>query len=262
MPDLFCNCFQISLAADYPNNVPTVSCLTDIFHPNIDTSYGTRHDNVCLNALENRPFTIGLQALVLALIFLLNNPNLDDPLCPYFDAFGNYDEFAKNVSRYMTGEDVEGVKFDKQFYVAAGITVYVTPPKHDENNYEAVNMIDNRVDDCIESNEDTGVVHDNDIRLITIGDEMMLVDEMSRCEIDVRDEVIEDVDIANAKVKLSISKLEEDRSDIRCGDTLVPYEPRNENDNPILYNELLDRFITEPVPRHRNINNRFTKHVR
>ncbi|KAH3874151.1 ubiquitin-conjugating enzyme E2 R2-like [Dreissena polymorpha] len=250
--------FDISLADDYPNSAPTVSCLTDIYHPNIDTSYGSRHDNVCLNVLENRPFTIGLQALVLALIYLLNNPNLDDPLNPYFDAFGDYDEFARNVSRYMTGDDVEGVKFEKKFYVAAGITVYVTPPINEENSYEAVDKIENGVADCIELNEDAVLVNDNGIIIISIGDEMMLVNEMSRCEMCVRNTVNDVDDIACADVELYISKPEE----VGCVDTLVPEDIRNKKDDLSPPNEPVYGFMTGPIPRNRDRNNRFTKYCR
>ena len=63
----------------------------------------------------------GLENIVVALVYLLYNPNLDSPLCSYlnFDLLdyqgdGN-DGFEDKVRMYMRGEDIDGIKFSPDF---------------------------------------------------------------------------------------------------------------------------------------------------
>ena len=55
-----------------------------------------------------------MQDCIQGLLFLLHNPNLTDPLSPYFDAFYDEEEFAKNVRKSLLGEEVEGATFDSR----------------------------------------------------------------------------------------------------------------------------------------------------
>ncbi|SBS91357.1 NEDD8-conjugating enzyme UBC12, putative (UBC12) [Plasmodium malariae] len=67
--------FLIKFKDSYPITPPKITCLSKIFHPNID-----ENGNVCLNILklEWNPI-INLQMLILGLLLLLNEPSTDDP---------------------------------------------------------------------------------------------------------------------------------------------------------------------------------------
>ncbi|ETB62008.1 hypothetical protein YYC_01755 [Plasmodium yoelii 17X] len=67
--------FIIKFKDTYPITPPKISCLTKIFHPNID-----ENGNVCLNVLKLdwNPI-INLQMLILGLVLLLNEPSTNDP---------------------------------------------------------------------------------------------------------------------------------------------------------------------------------------
>ena len=68
--------FQVDVGSNYPFDAPKCKCLTQIYHPNIDTS-----GNVCLNILRDdwKP-VLGINAVILGLIFLFIEPNPNDPL--------------------------------------------------------------------------------------------------------------------------------------------------------------------------------------
>ena len=112
---------QIEVPCDYENNEPpTVFCETDIYHPNIDTTdieYETSGSNVCLNLLDRGTWNhkLGLEGAVMGLVFLLHNPNLEDPLTPDFDSVADLGDFEENVKRYMRGEEVDGRCFSADF---------------------------------------------------------------------------------------------------------------------------------------------------
>ena len=112
---------QIGVPSGYENNEPpTIYCETDIYHPNIDTtedeseSCGT---NVCLNLLDKGTWNhkFGFEGAVIGLLYLLNNPNLEDPLSPEFDGVISEDDFEENVALYMRGEEVEGRSYEAEF---------------------------------------------------------------------------------------------------------------------------------------------------
>ncbi|XP_042907120.1 nedd8-conjugating enzyme UbcE2M-like isoform X2 [Parasteatoda tepidariorum] len=76
-----------------------VRCMTDIYHPNIDTE-----GNVCLNILrEDWNPILDLNAIVFGLLHLLLDPNPDDPLNEKAAEEFRSDQisFANNVSRVM-----------------------------------------------------------------------------------------------------------------------------------------------------------------
>ena len=56
---------------------------------------------------------------VQALVFLFHNPNLDDPLSPYFDSTEMSEvEFAEQVTRSLKGEMVDGwIQFKRNYDV-------------------------------------------------------------------------------------------------------------------------------------------------
>ncbi len=68
--------FSIEVSSNYPHDAPKCKCETQIYHPNIDLQ-----GNVCLNILRDdwKP-VLGINAVILGLIFLFIEPNPDDPL--------------------------------------------------------------------------------------------------------------------------------------------------------------------------------------
>ncbi|WAR02345.1 UBC12-like protein, partial [Mya arenaria] len=149
--------FQVSVPDGYPNESPVVYCLTNIYHPNIDTSDcdDPTCTNVCLNFFDLAEVSCGFEGIVHGLIFLLKNPNIEDPLSPYFrSSIDDAETFEENVKAYMKGDDVDGISFEKNFFVAQGITILTTSPEDEdfhetdsdekeENNREITNTVDN-----------------------------------------------------------------------------------------------------------------------
>ncbi|CAF2150729.1 unnamed protein product [Rotaria magnacalcarata] len=92
---------------DYPDSQPTVSCLTRIYHPNIDTTYGNCCNNVCVSTLNdwdggaNSTFEDLLQGLM----FLFYSPNPDDPLTS--NVATDEKEFLANVRIAIEGGTIE-----------------------------------------------------------------------------------------------------------------------------------------------------------
>ncbi len=68
--------FTVTVSRNYPHEAPKCHCDTTIYHPNIDLS-----GNVCLNILRAdwKP-VLGINAVILGLIFLFIEPNPNDPL--------------------------------------------------------------------------------------------------------------------------------------------------------------------------------------
>lgn len=95
---------------DYPKSAPSVTCETRIYHPNIDHGSG----DVCLNLLEEWTEIYSLEDCVQGLLFLLYNPNLEDPLSALFDPdCYSFDTFAENVRLSLEGGEVEGFAFER-----------------------------------------------------------------------------------------------------------------------------------------------------
>jgi ubiquitin-conjugating enzyme E2 M len=68
--------FTVQVSPNYPHEPPKCHCDTMIYHPNIDLQ-----GNVCLNILRAdwKP-VLGINAVILGLIFLFIEPNPNDPL--------------------------------------------------------------------------------------------------------------------------------------------------------------------------------------
>ena len=101
--------FKIS-PQNYPTEAPGVLCETMIWHPNIDSA---EDGSICLNLLDEWAPKNDLEDCVQGVLFLLHNPNLEDPLSPWFAPEQDYEQFAENVSKSLQGENVEGVQFEK-----------------------------------------------------------------------------------------------------------------------------------------------------
>jgi len=104
---------------DYPQKAPTVICGTQIYHPNID-----ENGEICLNLFSEWAETNTLEDCIQGLLFLLYNPNLEDPLSPWFDPEFDTDleVFAENVRLSLEGGVVEGNQFERNLVVEDSVT--------------------------------------------------------------------------------------------------------------------------------------------
>lgn len=104
---------------DYPQKAPTVTCGTQIYHPNID-----ENGEICLNLFSEWAETNTLEDCIQGLLFLLYNPNLEDPLSPWFDPEFDTDleVFAENVRLSLEGGVVEGNQFERNLVVEDSVT--------------------------------------------------------------------------------------------------------------------------------------------
>lgn len=109
---------EASEDGDYPEYQPMVSCLTRIYHPNIDTSYGNYTNNVCVSTLsewDGGPNST-LEDLLQGLLFLFYSPNPDDPLTSNITS--DESEFLTNVRIAIEGgeiEDFDSESFDMNY---------------------------------------------------------------------------------------------------------------------------------------------------
>ena len=93
----------------YPHDAPKVTCLTKVFHPNIDLE-----GHVCLNILrEDWNPILSISAVVYGLLHLFLEPNPNDPLNKEAAELlrNNKQEFARNVERSLRGGCVMGVQY-------------------------------------------------------------------------------------------------------------------------------------------------------
>ncbi|XP_060607035.1 uncharacterized protein LOC132759302 [Ruditapes philippinarum] len=158
--------FRIGIPDEYPAIPPVVWCNTEIYHPNIDTrdiDVSDEGTNVCLNVLESGTWSssFGLEGTILGLLFLMHNPNLEDPLSSHFEGNDDDECFRENVKKYMAGEKLFGdVLFDKDFKVIDGILIEETVNSVlSETKSEASSIIE---DDSQSINKDD--VPTNDIK--------------------------------------------------------------------------------------------------
>ena len=110
--------FRIYVANGFPNVPPAVTCLTELYHPNLDFCedyYDDENDgNVCLNLFDECwDGDRTLEDVVQGLLFLIHNPNLSDPLNTLFCGNQLEDDFQKNVRISLRGGTVDGVTFTR-----------------------------------------------------------------------------------------------------------------------------------------------------
>lgn len=103
--------FTITVPPNYPHDAPKCHCETQIYHPNIDLQ-----GNVCLNILRAdwKP-VLGINTVILGLIFLFIEPNPNDPLNKEASELMRTNEaaFKDKVKRSLKGGVIDGVNFPK-----------------------------------------------------------------------------------------------------------------------------------------------------
>ena len=103
--------FEIQVSNSYPHEAPKCYCKTPVYHPNIDLQ-----GNVCLNILRAdwKP-VLGINAVILGLVFLFIEPNPDDPLNHEAAAVmrSSLANFGNIVKRTLRGGIYEGVNYPK-----------------------------------------------------------------------------------------------------------------------------------------------------
>ena len=108
--------FVLDLSDGYPTSPPTVRSLTPMYHPNVEVagSEDEEDGSVCLNLMDElwTP-SMTLEDVVQGLLFLLYNPNLEDPLSCLFCGSEDEDDFLCDVRRSLRGGDVAGVHFER-----------------------------------------------------------------------------------------------------------------------------------------------------
>tara|TARA_B110000285_G_scaffold12113_1_gene12021 strand:- start:27 stop:413 length:387 start_codon:yes stop_codon:yes gene_type:complete len=103
--------FSIEVPNNYPFAPPKCKLQTPIYHPNIDLE-----GNVCLNILrEDWKPVLGVNSVILGLIFLFIEPNPNDPL--NHEAAKHMREnpngFVQQVKKTLKGGHFEGLNFPK-----------------------------------------------------------------------------------------------------------------------------------------------------
>ncbi len=103
--------FNIKVPPNYPHDPPRCTCVTKIYHPNIDLS-----GNVCLNILRAdwKPI-LGVNIVLIGLKMLFLEPNANDPLNHEAANVMRSDPtlFRNNVKRSLKGQTVDGQSFPK-----------------------------------------------------------------------------------------------------------------------------------------------------
>ena len=107
--------FELDLSEGYPTSPPVVRAQTPMYHPNVDCCCDYSEGDVCLNLLDELwTSDMTLEDVVQGLLFLLHEPNLEDPLNSLFDGTEEEEEFHRNVRRSLRGGlEVNGVRFER-----------------------------------------------------------------------------------------------------------------------------------------------------
>lgn len=120
--------FELDVSTEYPACPPVVHCMTQIYHPNID--FSDESGEVCLNLLDELwTSNMTLEDVVQGLLFLLQNPNIEDPLNCMFTGSEDEEEFQQNVRRSLKGEEVDGVPFERNL-----VATYVESDDEDDGS--------------------------------------------------------------------------------------------------------------------------------
>lgn len=120
--------FQLVFNDVYPEQVPQVICLDRVYHPNIDPLENAdvpdaRDGNVCVTLLDDWDPKMDLDHIVMAILFLIYNPCVEDALSPYFDGseLDEAETFENNVRKTLRGESLDGNSWPRLLVTDDGI---------------------------------------------------------------------------------------------------------------------------------------------
>eukprot|EP00826_Nyctotherus_ovalis_P023568 TRINITY_DN1811_c0_g2_i2.p1 TRINITY_DN1811_c0_g2~~TRINITY_DN1811_c0_g2_i2.p1 ORF type:complete len:187 (-),score=52.90 TRINITY_DN1811_c0_g2_i2:4-564(-) len=103
--------FNVKVPPNYPHDPPRCTCMTKIYHPNIDLN-----GNVCLNILRAdwKPI-LGINIVLIGLKMLFLEPNSNDPLNQEAASVmrNDFSLFKSNVKKSLKGQSVDGQSFPK-----------------------------------------------------------------------------------------------------------------------------------------------------
>lgn len=173
---------------NYPEEPPKVRCETRIYHPNIsDACSDDEAGEVCLSLFDDWTNKNDLEDCVQGLLFLLYNPNLDDPLNPYFNPEDEeqHNSFEEDVKKSLEGAIVEDVQYDRNI-------VEEELENEDTTEIKAPEGTDN----------DDGTGGENPLHTETISKD----DETTRClegDMIVKSDELSENDIPNTKNDIS-----------------------------------------------------------
>lgn len=93
------------------DDLPRFYCKTAIYHPNIDTMQDPDGE-ICLNLFDPDMWTSdsSMQDIVQGLLFLIYNPNLEDPLCGVVSST-DMEEFGRDVEKSIAGGRIGDFQF-------------------------------------------------------------------------------------------------------------------------------------------------------
>ncbi|KAL8598724.1 hypothetical protein ACOMHN_033288 [Nucella lapillus] len=109
--------FKVYFTDCYPDEAPRLWCLDNVYHPNIDPSNDVGEDedgnsNVCVSLMDEWDSEMGLDHMVLSLLFLMYHPNPEDALSPFFDSDSlDVDVFHENIRLTLSGKEFEDRKW-------------------------------------------------------------------------------------------------------------------------------------------------------
>lgn len=155
--------FKMYFTEEYPDQVPQVVCLTRFYHPNIDPEdiQGAdvgHYSNICISLLDEWDSNMSLDHVVLAILFLMYNPCVEDALSPFFDCCIEESEFEENVYLALRGREVDGHTYDCLIPDDNSIS-----HNDDENNCDSKEIGTNETNTNKNSNP-PGVDNENDVK--------------------------------------------------------------------------------------------------
>lgn len=145
--------FEIYCSYNFPTDPPLVTCLTDIYHPNIGSPTHQEEGMVCLNLLEKDMWSpqYTLLFVVQGLLYLLYEPNRNDPLTLLDDVDWSVDEwlFKKKVRQSLRGEEVDGLTFKRNL-----VGGYESEGEEEEEENDDEGVDEEQVDDVLPVTQD------------------------------------------------------------------------------------------------------------
>ena len=102
---------------NYPDEVPQVLCMDRVYHPNIDVEFFQDNDdgtaegsNICVSLLDEWDSDMDLDHIVMAILFLMYNPNPGDALSVYFDSESHVN-MEDNIRLTLGGGTLDGTQW-------------------------------------------------------------------------------------------------------------------------------------------------------